>query len=95
MPLRAPRHDLRPGAKSAAMFRLSVVGLLCALQYWLLTSAMEAFQAGDRGSPFAAFLASLICLALSTGLVLDGERGARRTERALNDFGDRHDSARR
>jgi hypothetical protein len=83
MPLPAPRHDLRPGARSASVFRLSVVGLLCALQYWLLTSAMETYQAGSRDTALPAFIASLICLLLSAGLVLAGERGARKTEREL------------
>jgi hypothetical protein len=83
MPISAPRHDLRPGARSASVFRLSVVGLLCALQYWLLTSAMEASQAGRRDTALPAFIASLICFALGAGLVLAGELGARRTEREL------------
>jgi hypothetical protein len=91
MPLPAPRHDLRPGARSASVFRLSVIALLCALQYWLLTSAMEGLQAGDRSSALPAFIASLLCFALAAGLLLDGERGARKTERFLASAGD-HDA---
>jgi hypothetical protein len=78
MPIPAPRHDLRPGARGASLFRLAVVSLLCALQYWLLTSAMEAAKAGDRHSALPAFLASLTCALLGAGLVLSGERGAAR-----------------
>jgi hypothetical protein len=94
MPLRAPRHDLRPGAAGASLFRLSVVALLCALQYWLLTQAMESWQAGDRDSPLPAFLASLACLALSAGLVITGERGARDAERQLAALGGLDDNRR-
>jgi hypothetical protein len=89
MPISAPRHDLRPGARGASMFRLAVVSLLCALQYWLLTSAMESFQAGHRAVALPAFLASLAAFALNAGLLIAGERGARRAERTLS--GERHD----
>lgn len=82
MPLSAPSHDLRPGAQGAAVFRLCVVSLLCALQYWLLTSAMESVQAGERDTALAAFLASLSFFALAAGLVVAGERGAREAERS-------------
>jgi hypothetical protein len=79
VPLRAPAHDLRPGAASASIFRLCVVALLCALQYWLLTSAMESAQAGERDTALAAFVASAVCFLLSAGLVVAGERFARKT----------------
>ncbi|MBS2024591.1 MAG: hypothetical protein JST92_19490 [Deltaproteobacteria bacterium] len=90
MPLRAPRHDLRPGAVSASLFRLCVVVLLCALQYWLLTQAMESWKAGDHESEWPAFLASLTCFALSASLVFAGERGARNAERAVELNGGPH-----
>jgi hypothetical protein len=93
VPLPGPRHDLRPGATSASVFRLCVVALLCALQYWLLTSALETLQAGDHATALPAFLASLTCLALSAGLVVAGESGARKTERTLVEPGARHGRA--
>lgn len=82
MPIRGPRFDLRPGARANATARLVVVALICGLQYWLLTSTMEAFHAGDRGLPLIAAVASLGCFLLGLGLVATAERNeARRARR--------------
>ena len=82
MPIPGPIHDPRPGARAVATARLVIVALLCALQYWLLTSAMEAFHAGERGQLLVATIASAVCFLLSAGLVVAGERGAARRERS-------------
>ena len=82
MPIPGPDHDLRPGARAVATARLVVVALLCGLQYWLLTTTMEAFHGGDRALPFAAALASGACFLLGLGLVFTAERQeARRLRR--------------
>lgn len=73
MPLPAPKHDLRPGARGVAAARLAILAILCALQYWLLTSTMEAFHSGDRRLPVAAALASSACFLLQLGLVVTAE----------------------
>lgn len=74
MPIPGPHHDLRSGASGVAAARLVIVAVLCALQYWLLTSAMEAFHAGDRGQLAVAAIASIACFLLGAGLVVTGER---------------------
>jgi hypothetical protein len=81
MPIRAPRHDLRPGALAMATARLVILALLCALQYWLLTTTMEAFHGGDRALPLAAAIASLVCFGLGLGLVVAAERQESRRRR--------------
>jgi len=74
VPIPGPDHDLRPGARAVATARLVILALLCALQYWLLTTTMEAFHGGDRGLPLAAALASGACFLLGLGLVVAAER---------------------
>lgn len=81
MPIPGPAHDLRPGVRGVATARLVIVAMLCALQYWLLTTTMEAFHGGDRTLPFAAAIASAICFALGVGLVFAGERSEARRRR--------------
>lgn len=81
MPLRGPDHDLRPGAVGVATARLVIVAGLCALQYWLLTTTMEAYHGGDRALPLAAAIASGVCFLLALGLVLAGERAEARRRR--------------
>jgi len=88
MPIRGPDHDLRPGARAVATARLVVVALICSLQYWLLTSTMEAFHGGDRGLPLVAALASAGCFLLGLGLVVVAERSEARRCRSQTD-GDR------
>jgi hypothetical protein len=73
MPLPAPDHDLRPGARGVATARLVILAILCGLQYWLLTSTMEAFHGGDRRLPVAAAFASSACFLLQLGLVATAE----------------------
>ncbi|HET9622039.1 MAG TPA: DUF6755 family protein [Kofleriaceae bacterium] len=91
MPIRGPHHDLRPGARANATARLVVVALTCCLQYWLLTSTMEAFHGGDRDLPLPAALASVACLALGVALVAIAERGEARRRRARQEPGDDHE----
>lgn len=81
MPIPGPSHDLRPGASGVAVARLVIVAILCALQYWLLTSAVEAFHAGDRGQLAVAAIASAVCFVLGAGLVVTGERALMRRRR--------------
>ncbi len=81
MPLPGPDYDLRPGARAVATARLVIVAILCALQYWLLTSTLEAFHGGDRALPLAAAIASLICFLLGLSLVATAERNERRRQR--------------
>jgi hypothetical protein len=89
MPIRGPSHDLGSGARAVATARLVVVALICCLQYWLLTSTMEAFHGGDRSLPLPAALASLGCFLLGLGLVAVGERSEARRRRSSRDSGDR------
>ena len=87
MPLPGPDHDLRPGARAVATARLVVVALLCGLQYWLLTTTMEAFHGGDRALPLAAALASGACFLLGLGLVVTAERQEARRRRRRREGG--------
>jgi hypothetical protein len=66
-------YELRPGVAASATARLCIVATLCGFQYWLLTSTMEAYHAGNFRILLPAFIASVICLALSVGLVVTGE----------------------
>ncbi|MGK3986874.1 DUF6755 family protein [Sorangium sp. So ce136] len=81
MPIPGPKHDLRPGAKGAMSARLLVVAMLCAFQYWVLTSTVEAYNGGDRDIPLPALATSLVCFALGAGLVAAGELSAPRGRR--------------
>ena len=87
MPIRGPDHDLRPGARAVATTRLVIVALLCGLQYWLLTTTMEAFHGGDRALPLAAALASAGCFLLGLGLVAAAERQEARRRRRRREGG--------
>jgi hypothetical protein len=85
MPIPGPKHDLRAGAHGVAASRLVIVAVLCALQYWLLTSAMEAFHAGDRGQLLVAAITSAACFLLAAGLVVAGELAATQRRRRETD----------
>ena len=74
MPIPGPHYDLRPGVRSVASARLVILVILCGLQYWLLTSTMEAFHGGDLELPLAAAIASGACFLLGLGLVVTAER---------------------
>jgi hypothetical protein len=87
VPIPGPDHDLRPGARAVATARLVVVALLCGLQYWLLTSTMEAFHGGDRALPLPAAIASGACFLLGVGLVIAGERQEARRRRRRREGG--------
>ena len=75
MPLPRPRNDLRPGSQGSQLARLVVVGTLTAVQYWLLTTTVEAWHGGSRTVPVVATIASVVCFVLAVGLVITGERG--------------------
>lgn len=87
MPIAGPDHDLRPGARGVATSRLVIVAFLCALQYWLLTSAMEATHGGDHALLLAAALASGACFLLGLGLVAAAERSEVRRRRRSREGG--------
>jgi hypothetical protein len=87
MPIPAPKNDLRPGALALATSRLVILALLCALQYWLLTTTMEAFHGGDRRLPLAAAIASIACFLLGLGLVIVAERNEARRRRRRREGG--------
>jgi hypothetical protein len=89
MPIPGPDHDLRPGARAMATARLAIVALICSLQYWLLTSTMEAFHGGDRGLPLPAAVTSGACFLLGLGLVVVAERNEARRRRLRRHEGDR------
>ena len=48
---------------------LCIVVMLVVLQLWLLTATMNAFLAGQERVIIPAALASLVCFALSAGLL--------------------------
>jgi cytochrome bd-type quinol oxidase subunit 2 len=77
MPLKPPEFDVRRGAKSSATGRLAIVGALCAFQYWLLTSTVEALNEGALSIPLPAAITSLVCFVAAAGLVWTGERSLR------------------
>ena len=88
MPIAGPDHDLRPGVSGIATARLVIVAILCSLQYWFLTSTMEAFQGGDRELPLVATLASGVCFLLGLGLVLAAKRSEVRPHRRHRERGE-------
>jgi len=48
---------------------LSIVLIMVVLQLWLLTATMNAFLAGQERVIIPAAIASIICFALSAGLL--------------------------
>jgi hypothetical protein len=73
MPDYKSNYELRPGASASATARLCIVATFCGFQYWLLTSTMEAYHAGNHRILLPAFIVSIICFLLSVGLVVTGE----------------------
>jgi hypothetical protein len=68
-----PGFPLRSGVNAAGTAILIFVAMFCIFQYWLLTATLEAYHAGDDDLPLGAFLASLGCFILATGLALLNE----------------------
>lgn len=68
-----PGFPLRQGVSASSTAILIFVSMFCIFQYWLLTATLEAYHAGDDSLPFGAFLASLGCFVLATGLAVLGE----------------------
>jgi hypothetical protein len=68
-----PGFPLRSGVNAASTAILIFVALFCIFQYWLLTATLEAYHAGDDALPLGAFLASVGCFILATGLAVLGE----------------------
>jgi hypothetical protein len=79
MPSRPP-PELRPGAAASATARLAIAATLCVFQYWLLTSTMEAYNAGNLRVALPAFIASVACSVLALGLVVTGEYQSHKAE---------------
>lgn len=89
MPIGKPSWDNRPGTVAAAAARLAIAAIFCALQYYLLATAMEALHSGEKGVVAAAFAASVVCFVLTAGLILTGELGARKLRKEVRDPGAR------
>lgn len=68
-----PGFPLRRGVNASGTAILLFVSMFCIFQYWLLTATLEAYHAGDDTLPFGAFLASLGCFILASGLAILGE----------------------
>lgn len=74
---------VRSGASASLVGRLVICSMLCGMQYWLLTTLVEAVQVENGRVAQASALASLGCCILVLGLVATGELGLRRSrERA-------------
>lgn len=80
MPIGKPEFDTRPGVAASATARLWICGIICIVQYWLLTASMEAYHGGNLRIALPAFLASAFCFLLTAGLILTGEAGSRKLE---------------
>jgi hypothetical protein len=48
---------------------IAFILILVILQLWLLTATMNAYLGGDEGVIWPAAAASILCLALNTGLL--------------------------
>lgn len=68
-----PSFPLRSGVSASSTAILIFVAMFCIFQYWLLTATLEAYHAGDDSLPFGAFLASIGCFILASGLAVLGE----------------------
>jgi hypothetical protein len=73
--MRKPIYDSRAGAAASATARLWIVAGICAFQYWLLTSSMEAWHGGNDRIALPAFIVSVVCFLLAAGLIVTGEIG--------------------
>lgn len=83
MPIGKPNFDTRPGVTATATARIWICAIICITQYWLLTSSMEAFHAGNNRVAIPMFAASAVCFLLVAGLIVTGESGARRLQEDL------------
>jgi hypothetical protein len=72
-PVAKPNFPVRSGVGATGTAILIFVALFCVFQYWLLTATLEAYHAGDEDLPLGAFLASLGCFVLASGLTILGE----------------------
>lgn len=71
---RSETARLRAGLEGALTARIWIVAAICAFQYWLLTSSMEAYHAGNTKVVAPAIIATLVSLLLNVGLLVSGER---------------------
>ena len=78
-------YDTRPGAAGSATARLFIVAAICAFQYWLLTSSMEAWHGGNHRIALPAFIVSVTCFLLAAGLIVTGEIGTHRLRKEIRD----------
>ncbi len=81
MPIGKPKFDTRPGVTAATTARLWICASICIIQYWLLTSSLEAFYGGNLRVTLPMFLASLFCFLMVAGLILTGEKGSRKLQK--------------
>lgn len=65
---------LQAGLKGALTARIWIVTSICAFQYWLLTSSMEAYHAGNTRVIIPAIVATFVSLILNIGLLVSGEK---------------------
>jgi len=68
-----PSYPWRQGVAAESTAILVFVAMMCIFQYWLLTSTVEAYHAGDHSLPIGAFFASLGCFIVALGLTLASE----------------------
>jgi hypothetical protein len=80
-----PHYDTRPGVAAATTARLWIVVAICAFQYWLLTSSIEAWHAGNHGIAWPAFIVSAVCFGLAAGLIVSGELGGRKLRKDIGE----------
>jgi heme O synthase-like polyprenyltransferase len=83
MPVGKPNFDTRPGVTATATARIWICAIICIVQYWLLTSSMEAFHGGNHRVALPMFVASVFCFLLVAGLIITGEAGARKLQEDL------------
>ncbi|CAN5496060.1 hypothetical protein BH09SUM1_BH09SUM1_00540 [soil metagenome] len=85
MPTGKPFWDSRPGTIASMTARLCIAAILCALQYYLLATAMEALHSGEKRIVVAAFIASFFCFLLTGGLILTGELSYLKVRKEVRD----------
>ena len=71
---RSETARLRAGLKGALTARIWIVASICAFQYWLLTSSMEAYHAGNGKVIIPAIVATFVSFLLNVGLLVSGEK---------------------
>ncbi len=73
MAIGKPFYDNRPGIIASQITRICFLAMICAFQYWLLTSSMEAAHTHNQRIELFAFIASASCFILAAGIMIAGE----------------------